>query len=151
MFWLILFPGILLLIVVVLSAFLSWKSRTRPSLGIVNGQLVPCPNSPNCVCSESHTTTPTHAIKPIPFSGSPVDAFERLKRVVTDSGGELYESTPDYFRAEFTSRIFRYVDDVEARLDAEGKVIHVRSSSRVGRSDLGANRQRIEQLRQGFQ
>ena len=46
--------------------------------------------------------------------------------------------------------MFRFVDDLECRLDAENRVIHVRSASRVGYSDLGVNRKRVERLRARF-
>ena len=59
----------------------------------------------------------------------------------------ITEATSTYIHAEFTSLVFRFVDDLELLLDSEAGVIHVRSASRVGRSDLGANRRRVEDLR----
>jgi uncharacterized protein (DUF1499 family) len=53
-------------------------------------------------------------------------------------------------RVEFTSRVFRFVDDVDLRIDAAARVIHVRSASRVGRYDFGVNRRRVEALRSRF-
>jgi uncharacterized protein (DUF1499 family) len=52
-----------------------------------------------------------------------------------------------YLHAEFTSLIFRFVDDVEFVIDNDAKVIHVRSASRLGTSDLGVNRKRVEEIR----
>lgn len=119
----------------------------RPQrIGVVAGRLQPCPASPNCVCS----TDPSegHAIDPFTFAGPWEAAKERLKgllrksprtRIVVDDGA--------YLRAECTSLICRYVDDLEFLADPAAGVIHVRSASRVGYSDLGVNRQRVERLR----
>ena len=59
----------------------------------------------------------------------------------------IVESSDGYLYAEFTSRLMRYVDDVEFLEDSTAGVIHVRSASRLGYSDLGANRKRIENIR----
>jgi uncharacterized protein (DUF1499 family) len=56
-----------------------------------------------------------------------------------------------YIHAEFTSALFRFVDDVEFQIDAESGLIHFRSASRVGRSDLGVNRKRMESIRMAFE
>ena len=120
-----------------------------PKLGINNGQLMPCPKSPNCVNSQA--TDEKHHIQPIHFSGDQqqvqslllkiVKAWKRAKVIVVEEG---------YIRAEFKSLVFRFVDDVEfyfPSTEAEQGVIHVRSASRVGYSDFGVNRKRIEQIR----
>jgi uncharacterized protein (DUF1499 family) len=119
---------------------------TRPaSLGARDGRLAPCPASPNCVSSQAPDDE--HRIAPFPFTGPARDAMLRLKdivrsfprtSVVTDAGA--------YLHVEFTSLIFRFVDDVEFVADDAAKVIHVRSTSRLGRSDLGENRQRVERI-----
>lgn len=110
------------------------------------GTLPPCPASPNCVCSQD--PDPDHQIAPLVFSGSATDAWARLKRVVTElPRTRIAEEHPGYFRVEFTTRLMRFVDDVEFLMDSAGSRIHVRSASRVGYSDLGANRKRVEQLR----
>ena len=78
-------------------------------------------------------------------------ALARLKsKVLAQPRARITEARVGYFRAEFTSLIFRFVDDVEFLLDENEHVIHVRSASRVGHSDLGANRQRVERLRAAF-
>ena len=52
--------------------------------------------------------------------------------------------------AEFTSRIFRFVDDVDCVIDPQAHVIAIRSASRLGYSDLGVNRARVEAIRTAF-
>ncbi len=116
--------------------------------GLVEGRLRPCPKSPNCVCSEEEAKS-SH-IAPIRFAGDPAAAWCALKDEVTATGGEIVTEQEAYLHATFRTRIFRFVDDLECRLDREAGVIHVRSASRLGWSDLGVNRRRVEALRERF-
>jgi uncharacterized protein (DUF1499 family) len=139
--WHLLLPAVLLI----------GCSGTRPDvLGVRDRKLLPCPSSPNCVSSQAPDEG--HRIAPIPYTGPERDAWSRLidiittlprTKVITDSG--------TYLHVEFTSLIFRFVDDVEFLADDAAKVIHVRSASRVGRSDFGVNRRRIETIRARWQ
>lgn len=146
------------LVVVLVLSVVSWASilgilsllaRRPGNLGVHDGRLVPCPPRPNCVSSQASDAD--HAIAPLTFPDGPDEAMHRLKRIlaswprtrlITDEDGYLY--------AECTSRLFRFVDDLECLLDRHSRVIHVRSASRVGRSDLGVNRRRVEALREAF-
>ena len=110
----------------------------------------PCPSSPNCVSSLAEDRK--HLIEPLQYSGSRDEArqklfgiLEKLKRV------RVTRSETDYIRAEFRSLIFQFVDDVEFLFAEAGNIIHVKSASRVGYSDLGANRRRVEQIRSAFE
>lgn len=122
----------------------------RPTnLGIANGQLTACPGTPNCVSTEA--ADEGHAIAPLTFNGNPADAFQRLKSAVeAQSGARLIAARVDYLYFEFTTPLMGFIDDVEFRLDAESRTIHFRSASRLGRSDLGTNRKRMEQIRRAF-
>lgn len=124
-----------------------------PKLGVINGQLTPCPQTPNCVSSQATDTA--HFIAPIEFLGTAKEAQDRLVQLLKDwTRTKIILVEEDYIRVEFTSRIFRFVDDVEfyfGSAEAGQKVIQVRSASRIGRSDLGANRNRVEQIRTKFQ
>jgi uncharacterized protein (DUF1499 family) len=123
-------------------------SGTRPTnLGVHGGKLVPCPSSPNCVSSQA--SDENHAVAPIAISGDPSAAMRRLTSVVEAMPRtQVIETKPDYLRVEFTSRLLGFVDDVEFYCD--GKVIQVRSASRLGYSDLGVNRKRVEEIRRAF-
>lgn len=125
---------------------LSWR---RPALGPVEGRLRPCGRAPNCVCSQSFDVE--HHIDPLPVCGDPAEALQRL-RTVMDAlpHTSLVEARDGYLRYEFATPLLRYVDDVEFLLDAEEGVVHVRSASRVGHSDLGTNRKRVEEIRLRF-
>ncbi len=77
-------------------------------------------------------------------------AWQKLKQVIQAQGGKLVEDKEDYLHATFTSTLFRFIDDLELSLDENNKLIHIRSASRVGHSDLGQNRKRVERLRNDF-
>ncbi|MEM9014385.1 MAG: DUF1499 domain-containing protein [Pseudomonadota bacterium] len=136
----------LLLIVLVLIAlgvagffYLGVKSKNGSALGLSNGVLSPCPGTPNCVCSEAGEQE-AFAIAPLPSS-----VWTKLPGFIEQSGGRITTQTDEYIAAEFVSSIFQFVDDVEFRKGDDA--VHVRSASRVGRSDLGANAKRIESFR----
>ncbi|MDJ0650745.1 MAG: DUF1499 domain-containing protein [Xenococcaceae cyanobacterium MO_188.B19] len=114
---------------------------TRPSnLGVKDGKLAPCPGTPNCVSSQSDN--PQFKVEPLPTTSIAeikkiVEAMERTK---------IIEESDNYLYAEFTSKLMGYVDDVEFYLDPNN-IMHVRSASRLGKSDLGVNRKRVEEIR----
>ncbi|MBD2013115.1 DUF1499 domain-containing protein [Microcoleus sp. FACHB-53] len=121
---------------------------TRPTnIGIqASGQLAACPSSPNCVNSQSQDAV--HKIEPLTFDSTPTQAMADLKRVIQNQERTtIITETENYLYAEFKSKLMGYVDDVEFLLDSSAKVIHVRSASRLGQSDLGVNRKRIETIR----
>jgi uncharacterized protein (DUF1499 family) len=142
--------GLVLLVPVIGLAILS-ATATRPrNLGVVDSRLAPCPKTPNCVSTQA--TEDSQRMDPLPFEGGMDESTRRLQAALaTMPRLKIVTATKDYIHDEATSRIFRFVDDVEFFLDREAQVIHFRSASRVGRSDLGANRARMEQIRAAFQ
>ncbi len=130
-----------------LAGFLLLARVSRgklPETGVVEGRLRACPDSPNCVTSEDAL------VAPLVFEGDPGAAWARVTNAVRALGGEVRRENSLYLWATFETRWLRFVDDLELRLDPDAGVIHVRSASRVGHSDLGANRRRIEALRAEF-
>ncbi len=127
-------------------------SGTRPNnLGVNNGKLAACPNSPNCVSSQSQTSDTTHFIQPLSYSSTPEKALADLKAVIeSENRTKIISESQDYLYAEFKSALMGYVDDVEFYLDSSSNTIHVRSASRLGQSDLGVNRKRVETIRTKF-
>lgn len=125
---------------------------TKPDLGVENGKLMPCPKTPNCVSSQA--ADKQHYIEPVYFSGNQVQAKDRLLQVLkSEKRTKILTEQEKYIRVEFTSALFRFVDDVEFYIlekQSEETVIHVRSASRVGSSDLGVNRKRVERIRSKF-
>ena len=138
---------ILFVISPVLLTVLSCASNP-PKVQLVDGRLRPCPESPNCVSSESDVAS--SRIEPLTFQGLPEKAWGDLKETIREMGGKVQEERDGYLWTTFTSRLFRFVDDVEFRMVPSDGTIHVRSGSRVGYSDLGVNRRRVERLRTLF-
>ena len=115
--------------------------------GPQDGLLLACPSSPNCVSSQA--ADGGHRIAPLTFSGDPDAAFARLKQVLGQRGDTaIIEEKPGYLRVELRTTLF--VDDGEFLLDRPRSVIQVRSASRLGYSDLGKNRSRMEEIRRQF-
>lgn len=130
----------------IVSALLSFPGTRPANLGVANGQFAPCPTTPNCVSSQSQDQE--HAIAPFHYATAPEDAFGKLKSILAaQSRVTVLTTTDDYIRTEFTIPIVGFVDDVEFYLDRVANVIQVRSASRLGESDLGVNRKRVETLR----
>jgi uncharacterized protein (DUF1499 family) len=83
--------------------------------------------------------------------GSAKEAQYRLLNILSELKRARVVTVEDNFiGAEFTSFVFRFVDDIEFYCDDRHKVIHVKSASRVGYSDLGINRRRVEKIRKLF-
>jgi uncharacterized protein (DUF1499 family) len=120
----------------------------RPNnLGARDGHLTNCPSSPNCVYSRADDRK--QLIDPLIFRGDPDAAFARLKLVLGRRGDTtIIEDKPEYLRVELRTTLF--VDDGEFLLDRSRGVIDVRSASRLGYSDLGKNRSRMEEIRTQF-
>ena len=124
-----------------LIPFLTACSGEPPEgIGIQSGKLAPCPRSPNCV--SSYAIDETHRIEPIAAN---LDQIEG--ELLNLNEANIVSMDRNYLHAEFTSRFMRYVDDVEFLYDQAAGVVHVRSASRLGYSDLGVNRKRIEGIR----
>ena len=132
----------------ILSLLLAACAGERPkNLGVTNGVLATCPSSPNCV--SSFAADEDHRIAPFPFSGDPTVAFARLTQIIRQrNDATIIEEGSDYLRVELRTTLF--VDDAEFLLDGEKKVIQLRSASRLGYSDMGKNRSRIEEIRAAF-
>lgn len=130
----------------VIASIFSFSGKQPDNLGVKSGLLNRCPKTPNCVSSQSSDTT--HRIDPITYEGDAATAFDRLKEAIEGiSNAKIITAEPDYLYAQFTSRIMGFVDDVEFYLDEDNGAIQVRSASRLGESDLGVNRKRIEKIR----
>lgn len=114
-----------------------------------SARLAPCPRTPNCVSSRAERAS--QRVAPIAFQGSGERAMHRLRTVLESLPRvEILESDPTYIRAAFSSRVFRFVDDLELLVSEAEGVVHVRSASRLGHWDWGANRRRVETLRRHF-
>lgn len=143
---------ILFIIVLILVAasigFLFYQgkaSATQSPPILSNGQLPPCPDKPNCVSSTAPTTDNTHYIDPIIAADTSMDA---LQKAVEADGGTDIQIDGNLLTATYRSGVFGFIDDLMLLKTPDH--IDVRSSSRVGYSDMNANRKRVERLRAGF-
>ena len=125
-------------------------SGSRPdNLGVHEGRLAPPKRTPNCVSSQADKDADAqHYIAPLRYAGDAHSAWTALRQVVEAMPRvKVVKAEQGYLYVEFTSRLMRYVDDVEFYLDEKAGVVEVRSASRLGRRDYGVNRARIESIR----
>jgi len=128
--------------------FFSCAGQRPENLGVHDGRLTDCPSKPNCVSSQAAGGKQT--LIPFQYQGEKNAAFERLKKIILSSERTtIVKETDNYLHVEYKSKIMGFVDDVEFFFPKE-KIIHVRSASRLGYSDFGVNRKRVEHLRELF-
>ena len=151
----LLLGGLLILLVVLpvvgTLGLQAWaRGAKRPTnLGVANGRLAACPDSPNCVSTQA--TTASQQMSPLPYQGSQTAAKAQLLQVIQALPGvELLADQDNYLAFVFRSRLIGYPDDVEFYFDDTAKVIHFRSASRLGRGDMGVNRARMESISQAY-
>jgi uncharacterized protein (DUF1499 family) len=155
--WLVIL--VLLLIVVAVAAgrlgFLQGKAPT--DLGVRDGKLKPPSMTENSVTSQAalypdHPQRKYADIAPLALKGDGPATLARIKAIVEGmDGAKVVKSEPGYLYAQFTSKLMKFVDDVEFWFDPAANAIQVRSASRVGRGDLGVNRKRIEAVRSALE
>ena len=144
-------------VVLVVAGQLGLLTGKAPQdLGVKDGRLKRPSKTENSVSSQAdlfpdHPMRAYAQIAPLSFAGDPAAAWDKLKSTVEGMPGTRIQSdTGDYLYAQSTTRLLRFTDDVEFLLDAQQRVIHVRSASRLGRKDFGVNRARVEAIRAGF-
>ena len=125
----------LILLILLYFIYLSIKSHNGEPAGLINQKLSPCPDTPNCITSEFKNDT-THFIDALPYQKKSIDELILI-----------IEGVKNYISATYTSKLFRYIDDLEIRVDSENESIHFRSASRVGRSDFSVNIKRIDLIK----
>ncbi len=136
---------ILIVILVLLTS--SPVFSTQQELEIM--KLDPCPESPNCVSSQS--TDKEHFIEPISYKSNATDALQKIKTIILAfPRTQLVNEDTESLHFEFKTLILRFTDDVNIVVDDNEKVLHIRSASRTGHSDFGVNRKRVESIRDKF-
>ncbi len=152
---------VIVLIVLVLAAIAAGQAglltgKEPPDLGVREGKLKPLSKTDNCVSSQAglypdHPQRRYAEIAPLALRGDGPVTLAKLKAVVEAMpGAKVVKSQPDYLYAQFTTKLMKYVDDVEFWYDPAAQVIQVRSASRLGKSDQGANRKRVDAVRAGL-
>lgn len=137
---------VVFLIILVGLYLLGNMSKTGKAPGLVSGRLSACPDKPNCVSSE-FPDDQSHYISPIRYPDSITeDPIDLIKKIIQEVGGKTMTEEGTYIAATFTSTLFGFVDDLECKNDKENHTIHLRSASRVGHSDFGANKKRLASI-----
>jgi uncharacterized protein (DUF1499 family) len=141
----------------ILAGQLGMLQGTPPDdLGVHNGRLKPPALSPNSVSSQAnlYPDHPLHAdamIEPFPAGSDGKASLDKIEKILTSLGNtRVVTRESSYLYAQSTTPLMRFIDDLEFWLDTEKGIIQVRSASRLGESDLGANRQRVETIRAQF-
>ncbi len=134
------------ILLMVTMPLLSCTDKTPANLGISESKLTPCPKSLNCVSSDARDSK--HNIPPLQLIMPPSEAFQIARKLVLDlPRTHIVNETTDYLHAECRSALFGFVDDLELHLRPTEGIIAIRSAARLGYSDFGVNRRRVESLR----
>lgn len=122
----------------------------QDEIGMQNGSFRPCPDSPNCVSSMA--ADGGHAVQPFAYSGITMEDARGIVVSILENTKRCRIITMEerYIHAEFRSLVFRFVDDVEFYFPGDASIVHVKSASRLGYSDFGVNRKRVERIRSAF-
>lgn len=146
MAWIIRIASIATILALLMTAAGFWlgiRSADGSPKGLSQNRLHPCPDSPNCITTEYPEQT-AHFEKPMPLDKMD---WEALSAVVVKMGGSPVSQKKNYRAFLFSSSFFGFKDDVEFRWDTSTQTLHIRSASRVGHSDLGANRKRVKKIK----
>lgn len=155
--WLLITSIVIAVITIAAGQLGLFKGNPPNDLGVHDGRLKPPALTPNSVSSQAlrypeHPQKDYAAIAPIEISNSGKATLASIRTIIeTMPGTKIIENTPNYLYAQFTTPILKFVDDAEFWFDADANVIDVRSASRLGKSDLGVNRKRIEKIRSALQ
>jgi len=129
---------------ILIAALLALYGQPPRPVG-ADHRLPPCPDSPNCVSTEA--TRASQRVPTVPFADAPAAALMRAKAaLLAESRTTVTIEREGHLHAECKSFVFRFVDDVDIVVDPVAHVYRFRSASRIGRSDLGVNRQRVARI-----
>lgn len=153
--WLLLGALALVLLAILAGQAGLLSGRMPNNLGVRDGRLKPPSKTPNSVSSQANLWPAARAddahVEPLPARGDAVASIARVKVIVEAMpGAQVIQSRSDYLHVQFTTKLLKFVDDAEFWFDPATQTIQVRSASRVGRSDYGVNRARIEAIRAGL-
>jgi len=119
------------------------------NIGMTEGKLAPCPDSPNCVSTQSEEKG--HAMKPLPYLQTREASREKILSILKDmKRTEIVKLTESYIHVECRTALLHFTDDVAFFLDDTTRVVHFRSASRVGYYDFGLNRRRMKRISEKY-
>ena len=140
---------ILPFLMIAMMTLTGCQKTVAETTGLKDGRLLPCPDKPNCVCTQDPSER--HRIEPIRYDVTQEEAREKLLGIIRHMAqSTLVKADPDYIHVEFRSAFYEFVDDVEFLFDDAAKLIHFRSAARTGYYDFKVNRSRMEEIRKRF-
>ena len=151
--WIFIAVIVLVLGAIAAAQFGMPKGTAPTDLGVRDGRLKAPSDTENSVTSQAalypdHPQRVYATIAPLALNGDGPATLAKIKAIVqATAGAEVVKSDDDYLYARYTSRLMKYVDDVEFWFDPALRVVQVRSASRIGKGDMGANRKRVEAVR----
>jgi uncharacterized protein (DUF1499 family) len=139
--------SVLLILLSSLMFFMARQSKSITNSGLINEQLQACPDGPRCV--NSLATNEMHSIAAFEVPQGMPDPVGTMTAIINNfPRTEIIVQNESYLHAAFSSAVFGFVDDLEVLKD--GDYLQVRSVSRVGRGDMGANRKRVDALHESW-
>ena len=149
--------AVIVILIVGICICIFLNNKMPKGLGLTEGILKECPSSPNCVSSQVSSDDSTHYAAPIIYSGERKDTQLLIESYFLNQGNaRIVSSSLGYVHLEIKSKSIGFVDDLElyfpesnsfaTNSPENSKVVHFRSASRVGYSDRGVNRARIEEI-----
>ena len=149
---------ILFIVVVLLAAQFGLLAGKQPSnIGVSSERLKPPSKTRNSVSSQAHlhadhVQLQYASIESLPFkNNNAANSMQVLVSVLKNTTGvTIVDAKPDYIYAHAKTKVLKFVDDVEFWVNPAKGVIEVRSASRLGREDFGANRARVEAIRAAY-
>ncbi len=142
--------AVVLTLTAAIAVRLYLQNNRVPELGVENGQLKPLGGKPNGVSTQA--LDPSKLVEPWPVKASSQETMSAIRQSIESYGGATFVTeAPDYLYVIFTTPTMGFRDDAEFLLDQEQGLVHFRSQSRSGTSDMGLNRERYQALRQAYQ
>ena len=135
-----------LVVFLIVVLYATIQNMITPQLGVKEGRLVSCPNTPRCVSSQSSRAN--QKVNPLPYHPAGIEVLAEI--IETMPHANIVTIDEVYLYAIFSSPIFGFKDDVEFFRNDETKQIDIRSAARTGYYDLDVNRQRVEKIRSEF-
>lgn len=128
--------------------YVDLNSDMPEGLGVTDGLLLPCPDTPNCISTQASPEDVQHYAEPILYKDTVKAVQLKLEKHFLESGNaRLVDSRLGYSHIVVESDLFDFQDDLELYFPEADRVMHVRSASRVGYDDLNVNRERVRQIR----
>ncbi len=144
----------LLVLCLLLRLSIGYFSANRIATGLVMSEgsmptLSGCDNLLNCTASTA--SEKKNRVEPIAYQGPDSEVIKQIAALIAaQKNTKIITQNTNYLHATYKTALMGFTDDLELLLDNDSGVLHIRSASRIGQSDLGANRKRIEALRTLF-